>query len=63
MFSGDPDAVKQEASFLEHDLPEFYFPSPDYLVAMNTKKVGSGPAGWLPLTQELLFPQYWYAVK
>ncbi len=63
VFGGNPDAVKNEAAFLEKDLPVFYLPDQDYLMAVNTKKVGSTPDGWLTMTQQSVFPQYWYAVK
>jgi hypothetical protein len=32
-------------------------------MAVNTKKVGSTPDGWLTMTQQSVFPQYWYSVK
>jgi peptide/nickel transport system substrate-binding protein len=60
---GDPNDVKAEASYMEKNVPIFYFPSQDNLVAVNTKKVGSTPDGWLTMTQQSLFPQYWYSVK
>jgi peptide/nickel transport system substrate-binding protein len=63
VFGKNASAVKNEASFLEKDLPVFYFPSSDNLMAVNTKKIGSGPDGWLTMTQQSVFPQYWYAVK
>jgi peptide/nickel transport system substrate-binding protein len=63
VFGGNPTAVKKEAAFLEKDLPVFYFPSQDNLSAVNSKKVGSAPDGWLTLTQQSMTPQYWYTVK
>jgi peptide/nickel transport system substrate-binding protein len=56
---GNPAAVKTEASYFEHQLPIFYFPAEDYLLAVNTKKV-TGPAmGWTVMTQQQPEPQYW----
>jgi peptide/nickel transport system substrate-binding protein len=63
VFGGDPQAVKQEAAFLTKDLPVFYFPAQDNLMAVNSKKIGSTPDGWLTLTQQSVFPQFWYSVK
>jgi peptide/nickel transport system substrate-binding protein len=63
VFGGNPEAVKNEAAFLTKDLPVFYFPASDNLMAVNTKKIGSTPDGWLTLTQQSVFPQYWYSVK
>jgi peptide/nickel transport system substrate-binding protein len=60
---GNPAAVKAEASYLEKSLPSFYFPSADNLAAVNTKKIGSSADGWLVITQQSLFPQFWYSVK
>jgi peptide/nickel transport system substrate-binding protein len=63
VFGGNASAVKTEASYLESSLPVFYFPDEDYLLAVNTKKVGGQPDGWTAMTQQQWFPQYWYAVK
>ena len=38
-------------------------PDQDYLLAVNTKKVGSQPDGWTSMTQQQWYPQYWYQVK
>ena len=63
VFGGDQAAVKNEASYLTKSLPVFYFPAQDYLLAVNTKKVGGPPDGWTSMTQQQWFPQYWYQVK
>jgi peptide/nickel transport system substrate-binding protein len=63
VFGGNSSAVKTEAGFLTKDLPVFYFPNSDNLIAINSKKIGSSPDGWLTLTQQSTMPQYWYAVK
>ncbi len=61
-FGGDPAAVKNEASYLTKSLPVFFFPAQDYLLAVNTKKVGGPADGWTSMTQQQWFPQYWYQV-
>jgi peptide/nickel transport system substrate-binding protein len=61
--SGDANAVKTEASYFEKNPPVFFMPDGDYLLAVNTKKVGSQPDGWTSMTQQQWLPQYWYAVK
>jgi peptide/nickel transport system substrate-binding protein len=63
VFSADPAAVETEATYLEKSLPVFYFPDYDYLLAVNTKKVGGPPDGWTSMTQQQWFPQYWYTLK
>jgi peptide/nickel transport system substrate-binding protein len=62
-FGGDQAAVKNEASYLTKSLPVFFFPAQDYLLAVNTKKVGGPADGWTVMTQQQFFPQYWYQVK
>lgn len=62
-FGGDPSAVKNEASYLTKSLPVFFFPAQDYLLAVNTKKVGGPPDGWTVMTQQQWYPQYWYQVS
>ncbi|MBV9819240.1 MAG: hypothetical protein JOZ07_12975 [Solirubrobacterales bacterium] len=61
--SGDPSAVKSEAAYLSKSLPVFYLPDYDYLLAANTKTVGGPPDGWMAMTQQQWFPQYWYLLK
>ena len=63
MHSGDPYAVKTEASYFAHNPPVFFMPDHDYLVAVNTKKVAGPAKGWTSITQQQYFPQYWYVVK
>lgn len=60
--SGAPDAVKNEASYLTENLPVFYFPNPDILLAVS-KKVGGPAKSWLALTQQAEDPQLWYVAK
>jgi len=61
--SGDPNAVKTEAQYFATHLPVWFMPDGDYLLAVNSKKVGGQPDGWTSMTQQQWFPQYWYAVK
>jgi hypothetical protein len=61
--SGNVDAVKTEANYFAKSLPVFYIANGDYLIAVNTKKVGSQPDGWTVMTQQQWMPQYWYTVK
>ncbi len=35
-------------------------PDRDYLLAVNSKKVGGPSDGWTAMTQQQWFPQYWY---
>jgi peptide/nickel transport system substrate-binding protein len=61
--SGNIDAVKTEANYMAKSLPVFYIANGDYLIAVNTKKVGSQAEGWTVMTQQQWMPQYWYSVK
>jgi peptide/nickel transport system substrate-binding protein len=61
--SGNPDAVKTEADFFAKNPPVFFLPDYDYLIAVNTKKVAGPPNGWLSMTQQQWYPQYWYIAK
>jgi peptide/nickel transport system substrate-binding protein len=61
--SANVDAVKTEANYFAHDLPVFYIANGDFIIAVNTKKVGSQPDGWTVMTQQQWMPQYWYSVK
>jgi peptide/nickel transport system substrate-binding protein len=63
VFGGDPSAVKTEATYLTAQMPVFYLPDLDYLLAVNEKKVGGPAPGWTAMTQQQWFPQYWYVVK
>jgi peptide/nickel transport system substrate-binding protein len=61
--SSNPDAVKAEANYFAKALPVLYFPDQDYLLAVNTHKMGSYTDGWTAPTQQEFFPQYFYALK
>ncbi len=58
--SGNPEAIKVEAAYLETHPPVFFMPDGDYLLAVNTDKVAGPPEGWTVMTQQQFFPQYWY---
>ncbi len=62
VFGGDPNAVKNEASYLTKSLPVFFMPDADYLLAVSNK-VGGPADGWTSMTQQQWFPQYWYVNK
>ncbi len=54
----------QEGGHLHRDAPAgVVHADPDYLLAVNSKKVGSQPDGWTSMTQQQWFPQYWYKIK
>jgi peptide/nickel transport system substrate-binding protein len=61
--SGDVNAAKTEAAYWTQNPPVLFMPDRDYLLAVNSKKVGSQPDGWTAMTQEQWFPQYWYNLK
>ncbi len=61
--SGDPNAVKKEATYIAGHPPVLWMPDYDYLLAVNSKKVAGPPDGWTALTQQQWFPQYWYIKK
>jgi len=57
--SGDPAAVKAEASFLTANQPVLFQPNPDW-VAVWKKNLSGPPASFANLTQFNLTPEYWY---
>jgi peptide/nickel transport system substrate-binding protein len=61
--SGNVSAVKSEATYIAAHLPVFWMPDGDYLLAVNSKHVGSQSDGWTSMTQQQWFPQYWYQTK
>jgi peptide/nickel transport system substrate-binding protein len=58
--SGNSNAIKVEAAYIQTHPPVFFMPDYDYLVAVNTAKIASPPDGWTSMTQQQWFPQYWY---
>ncbi|MDQ6776275.1 MAG: ABC transporter substrate-binding protein [Actinomycetota bacterium] len=63
VFGTNPADVKTEAQYFAKILPVFFFPDKDYLLAVNSTKVGGPSDGWTAMTQQEFFPQYWYPVK
>ncbi len=63
VFGSDPKAVTAESSFFAKDPPVAFMPDQDYLVAVNTKKVGAEPDGWTAMTQQQWWPQYYHLIK
>ncbi len=59
----NPKAVTSEASYWGTHPPVAFVPDQDYMVAVNSKKVGSVPDGWTVMTQQQWYPQYWHLIK
>jgi peptide/nickel transport system substrate-binding protein len=57
--SGDPTAVKAEASFLTADQPGLFHPNNDWVAAWK-KNLSGPPDSFADLTQWYLTPEYWY---
>jgi peptide/nickel transport system substrate-binding protein len=57
--SGDPEAVKAEASFLTANQPGLFQPNNDW-VAVWKKNLSGTPNSFADLTQFYLTPEYWY---
>ena len=62
VFGGDPNAVKNEASYLTSQVPALFTPNPDLVFAVS-KKIGGDPRGFLALTQYTVYPQFFYRSK
>jgi peptide/nickel transport system substrate-binding protein len=58
--SGSPEAIKVEAAYIQTHPPVWFMPDQDYLLAVNSGKVAGPSDGWLAMTQQQWFPQYWY---
>jgi peptide/nickel transport system substrate-binding protein len=58
--SGNPNAIKVEARYIQTHLPVWFMPDGDYLLAVNSTKVAGPPDGWTVMTQQQWYPQYWY---
>ena len=58
--SGNADAVKTEADYFRAQVPVWFMPDGDYLLAANSKKVGGPPDGWTQMTQQQFNPQFFY---
>ena len=61
--SGKPNAVKNEAAYFAKSLPVLFMPDQDYLLAVNRRRSAGPPDGFLAMTQQQWFPQYWYVKK
>ena len=62
VFGTNPNNVKTEANYFANNLPVLFFPDQDYMVAVNTQKVGSTSVnGWTDTTQQQFSPQFWFA--
>jgi peptide/nickel transport system substrate-binding protein len=57
--SGDPAAVKAEASFLTANQPGLFQPNADW-IAVWKKNLSGTPDSFADLTQAYLTPEYWY---
>lgn len=62
VYSSNPNAVTQEASYEAQALPALFLPTGDYIWAVS-KRVGGTPASYLSLTQYSFWPQYWWVNK
>jgi peptide/nickel transport system substrate-binding protein len=60
--SGNPSAVKNEASFLTSNQPVLFQPNPDLVWAWKTD-VSGPPASFENLTQYYATPEFWYLTK
>lgn len=62
VYSSNPKAVTNEASFLTENQPVLFGPNTDLIFAVS-KRVGGPAASFLSLTQYVSYPQYWYVTK
>ena len=60
--SGDPSAVKTEASYLTQQQPFMYQPVPDYIWAWKNN-ISGDPLSFESLTQYYAQPEFWYLTK
>jgi peptide/nickel transport system substrate-binding protein len=58
----NPNAVKDEASFLTQNQPLLFQPTPDYIWAWKTS-ISGPPASFENLTQYYATPEFWYFTK
>jgi peptide/nickel transport system substrate-binding protein len=61
--SGDPAAVKNEASFLTENQPVQFQPVIDYIWAWKNTLAATMPQAWENLTQYYATPEFWYFTK
>jgi hypothetical protein len=62
VFGGNPDAVKNEISFLTTDLPALFQPDADHVYAWKTTLSGPQASFW-ELPQFSLNAEQWYFTK
>jgi len=63
VYSSNPNAVTNEASYLTEQIPVLFSPQSDYIYAVS-KKVGGEAKGFASLTlNNVFFPQFWYVNK
>jgi peptide/nickel transport system substrate-binding protein len=62
VYSSDPKAVTNEAAFLTANQPTLFTPNSDLIFAVS-KRVGGPASSFIPLTQYIAYPQYWYVTK
>jgi peptide/nickel transport system substrate-binding protein len=62
VYSSNPKAVTNEATFLTANQPTLFTPNTDLIFAVS-KRVGGPAASFLSLTQYVSYPQYWYVTK
>jgi peptide/nickel transport system substrate-binding protein len=60
--SPNPDAVRNELSFLTENQPVLFQPQPDNIYVWK-KDLSGTPGSFANMTQNLLTPQFWYFVK
>jgi peptide/nickel transport system substrate-binding protein len=63
VYGTNPKAVINEVAYFAAHPPVAFMPMQDYMIAVNTKKVGGAAQGWLSMTQQQWEPNFWYAVK
>jgi peptide/nickel transport system substrate-binding protein len=63
VYGSNPKAVINEINWFALHPPVAFMPMQDYMIAVNSKKVGGPAQGWLSMTQQQWEPNFWYAVK
>ena len=61
--SASSGAVKTEADYFAKQLPVLFGPDQDNLSAVNIKQVGGQQNGWLAMSQQSYYPNFWYRIK
>jgi peptide/nickel transport system substrate-binding protein len=63
VYSSNPNAVTNEASFLTKDVPALFMPNSDLIYAVNNKVHAATAGSFLALTQYTPFGQYFWLSK